>query len=188
LEDWRQYLLGAQNKFEIWTDHENLSYFRKPQKINRRQARWITELANYDFELIHKPGAQMKKADILSRRIDHKPEGTDNEDVVVLKGEWFREIKFSTINEPDLDNIIKEIKEKTKEKEKLDKVVSELPVSNDGFIIYEDLIYVPRDKELRSKMITLHHDPAMAGHPGIWKMVEQIGRNYWWPGLRKEVK
>jgi hypothetical protein len=188
LEDWRQYLLGAQHKFEIWTDHENLSYFRKPQKINRRQARWITELANYDFELVHKPGTQMKKVDILSRRIDYKPDGTDNEDVVVLKGEWFRKIEFSTVNEPDLDNIIKEIKEKTKNKEKIDKVVSEVPVSDNGFIIYEDLIYIPKDEELRSRIITLHHDPAIAGHPGMWKTTEQITWNYWWPGLRREVK
>ncbi len=30
-------------------DHQNLQYFRKPQKVNRRQARWITELAEYHF-------------------------------------------------------------------------------------------------------------------------------------------
>ena len=44
LSDWRQYLMGAQHKFEVWTDHKNLQYFRKPQKLNRRQARWQTEL------------------------------------------------------------------------------------------------------------------------------------------------
>ena len=44
LSDWRQYLLGAKCTFEIWTDHQNLQYFRKPQKLNRRQARWQTEL------------------------------------------------------------------------------------------------------------------------------------------------
>ena len=49
LADWRQYLLGAKCTFEIWTDHQNLQYFRKPQKLNRRQARWQTELQEYDF-------------------------------------------------------------------------------------------------------------------------------------------
>ncbi len=38
---------GAAQDFEIWTDHQNLQYFRKPQKLNRRQARWVTELAEY---------------------------------------------------------------------------------------------------------------------------------------------
>jgi len=39
LEAWRHLLEGAQTKFEIWTDHKNLEYFMKVQKLNRRQAR-----------------------------------------------------------------------------------------------------------------------------------------------------
>ena len=37
LEAWRHLLEGAQIKFEIWTDHKNLEYFMKVQKLNRRQ-------------------------------------------------------------------------------------------------------------------------------------------------------
>ena len=39
LEVWRHLLEGVQTKFEIWTDHKNLEYFMKAQKLNRRQAR-----------------------------------------------------------------------------------------------------------------------------------------------------
>ena len=38
LEAWRHLLEGAQFKFEICTDHKNLEYFMKAQKLNRRQA------------------------------------------------------------------------------------------------------------------------------------------------------
>jgi len=38
LEAWRYFLEGATVKFEIWTDHKNLKYFMKAQKLNRRQA------------------------------------------------------------------------------------------------------------------------------------------------------
>ena len=34
LSKWRQYLLDAAETFEIWTDHENLKYFREPHKLN----------------------------------------------------------------------------------------------------------------------------------------------------------
>ena len=40
LESWRHLLEGAQFKFEIWIDHENLEYFMKAQKLNRRQVQW----------------------------------------------------------------------------------------------------------------------------------------------------
>ena len=39
LESWRHLLEGAKFKFEIWTDHKNLEYFMKAQKLNHRQAR-----------------------------------------------------------------------------------------------------------------------------------------------------
>jgi len=39
LEAWRHFLKGTTTKFEIWTDHKNLEYFMKAQKLNHRQAR-----------------------------------------------------------------------------------------------------------------------------------------------------
>jgi len=38
LENWRHLLEGAKYKFEVWTDHKNLEYFMKVQKLNYRQA------------------------------------------------------------------------------------------------------------------------------------------------------
>ena len=38
LENWRHLLEGTYFKFEIWTDHKNLEYFIKTQKLNQRQA------------------------------------------------------------------------------------------------------------------------------------------------------
>ena len=34
LEVWRHFLEGATVKFKIWTDHKNLEYFMKVQKLN----------------------------------------------------------------------------------------------------------------------------------------------------------
>ncbi len=34
LNKWHHYLMGTAIDFEIWTDHQNLQYFRKPQKLN----------------------------------------------------------------------------------------------------------------------------------------------------------
>jgi len=38
LENWRHLLEGACFKFKIWTDHKNLEYFMKTQKLNHKQA------------------------------------------------------------------------------------------------------------------------------------------------------
>ena len=38
LEEYRHYLEGHPEKFEIWSDHQNLTYFKTAQKLTRRQA------------------------------------------------------------------------------------------------------------------------------------------------------
>jgi len=70
LENWRYLLESAKFKFEIWTDHKNLEYFMKVQKLNRRQACWALYLSRFDFTLKHVPGTKIGKADRLSRRPD----------------------------------------------------------------------------------------------------------------------
>ncbi len=35
LSEWHHYLMGTTADIEIWMDHQNLQYFRLPQKLNR---------------------------------------------------------------------------------------------------------------------------------------------------------
>src|SRR5580700_7774006 len=76
--------MGAQRPFEIWTDHANLQYFKKPQNLNRRQVRWYQELQEYHFTLHHIPGKANSKADILSRRPGFEEGIDDNNDLILL--------------------------------------------------------------------------------------------------------
>jgi len=88
LEAWRHFLEGTTVKFKIWTDHKNLKYFMKAQKLNRRQARWALYLSRFDFMLKHIPGSKMGKADSLSRRPDWEVGvERDNEDETLIKPE-----------------------------------------------------------------------------------------------------
>jgi hypothetical protein len=34
LEEWQHFLKGVQHPAEIWTEHKNLKYFQKSQKLN----------------------------------------------------------------------------------------------------------------------------------------------------------
>ena len=89
LMEWHQYLMGSKEPFEIWTDHQNLQYFCKLQKLNCRQAQWVMELAEYSFSLVHKPGKSMGKADALSRMTGLETGVNDNKDIILLKPEFF---------------------------------------------------------------------------------------------------
>ena len=41
--------------------------------------------------------------------------------------------------------------------------------------------------ELKAEIIQLHYDVPAAGYRGKWKTVELVTRNYWWPGVTREV-
>ena len=54
-------------------------------------------------------------------------------------------------------------------------------------VLKEGKVYVPKDKELRAEVIRLHHDVLAVGHRERWKTVELVIRNYWWPGVTRDV-
>src|ERR1700723_1644801 len=53
--------------------------------------------------------------------------------------------------------------------------------------MFRGKVYVPNNIELRRKIVSLHHDTTIAGHPGRWKTMELITHNCWWPGMTKFV-
>ncbi|KAG8896078.1 hypothetical protein FRC01_012020, partial [Tulasnella sp. 417] len=58
------------------TDHESLKELMKQKNLSPRQARWVEELNNYDFEIGYIPAAENKFADALSRIYDNEAPGT----------------------------------------------------------------------------------------------------------------
>ena len=55
-------------------------------------------------------------------------------------------------------------------------------------MLKERKVYMLKDEELRAEIIQLHHDVPVARHRGKWKMTELVTRNYWWPGVMRDVK
>ena len=68
LKAWKHYLMGA--PITIRCDHKNLTFFRNPQFLTPRQARWQIFLSLFDYKLAHVPGQKLIQADALSRRPD----------------------------------------------------------------------------------------------------------------------
>jgi len=132
----------------------------------------------------------MGKAVALSRRTDHK-EGIehDNEDVVLLKPEYFKvhalhqghlliegheESTLAKIRKSkDLDeSVVKAVEELKKSSTR--QLQSEEWSEEQGLMLFRGKVYVPKDIKLRLEIIKLHHDTPVAGHPGQWKTLELI--------------
>jgi hypothetical protein len=83
--EWRHFLQGGKFPVTVFSDHKNLEYFMTSQKLTRRQARWSLFLDEFAFFIIHRPGADNKRADFLSRRPDFQKCSPEENIRTVLK-------------------------------------------------------------------------------------------------------
>lgn len=204
LESWRHYLEGLPQQFEIITNHKNLEYWTKSQNLTRRQARWAIFLACFDFRLTHKPGKAHGVPDAFSRRPDlYREDGNDNQGQVVLTPKHFRVAASrrghaAVTVDRELLRRIRECSDKDREvAEALEKVQDLGPPrlqrgleewnAEQGLLLFHGKVYVPKNVELRRDIVRIHHDLIAVGHPGRWKTLELVSRNYWWPGMSKFV-
>ena len=65
-DKFKEYLYG-ENKFEVYTDNNPLTYILTTAKLDACGQRWVTDLANFNFTLHYKPGSINTVADALSR-------------------------------------------------------------------------------------------------------------------------
>ena len=56
----------------------------------------------------------------------------------------------------------------------------------DGVLHHQGLPFVP--EAIQTELISRHHDEPLAGHFGIDKTKDLVGRKYYWPSLRKDIE
>ena len=156
-------------------------------------------LSWFDFTLKHVVGSKMGKADRLSRRVDWKVEvDKDNENQIFIKNNWICSIYEVVVEGLEVD-LVEKIKKARSRDEDVIRVVEKMKKAGvkklrgnkwkieEDLVLKEGKVYVLKNKELRVEVIQLHHDVLTVGHGGRWKTVELVTRNYWWPGMTRDV-
>jgi hypothetical protein len=105
---------------------------------------------------------------------------------VLISGEEEELVKRIRESEAAEDEVVKAVEEMKKAK------VSSLKGNEwkleEGLVLKDGKVYVPKDEKLQMDIIQLHHDTPVAGHGGQWKTVKLVTRNYWWPGVTKQIQ
>ena len=170
----------------LLTDHKNLTYFRQPQKLSHRQARWMMFLQDFDLHFVHLPGSAMGPADALSRLPDSDT-SSDNVDVTVLPDDLFiraidialvDKISSSSSSDPLVVSALQNLS-----------VGSPLfPHSSlsdwhfsDSLLYFKNHLYIPATT--RHALVSSVHSSPAAGHSGFFRTYTLLSRDYWWPGM-----
>jgi len=104
---------------------------------------------------------------------------------VVVEGpkeDMLEKIKKSRSKDKDVVRVVEEMK-KAGVKELQG---NEWQIEED-LVLKKEKVYILKDEKLRAEVIQLHHDVLVAGHGRRWNTVELVTRNYWWPGVTRDV-
>ena len=212
---FKQYLLGR--KFLIRTDHAALQWLRRTPDPVGQQARWLEQLAAYDFEIIHRPGVRHANADGVSRipcrQCGKEDDDSDSELVAPITVEntddWSREtLKICQTEDPEIAefcDLLKQFPDRKPSWSEMDghsefaKILWSMWFE---FVLKEEVLYREtisldsQEKELRlvvpwvmrTELIRLVHVSMTGGHAGIAKTKDQVRRRAYWPGWTKAVE
>src|SRR5215212_1590244 len=164
LEKWQHYLRNN-IPFEVITDNYASTFIQKQQRLSAKQARWVQTLEEFNFKIIHKPGAQNLVADALSRK-----------DIQV--------IQLYGISQNDSMELLDQIKAISQNLPRKKGMVRQ----PDGLITTkDDRIYIPGNRQLKTTILQEYHE-GLGGHFGFRKTMMNLLKTYYWEKMHQDVQ
>jgi hypothetical protein len=178
IEKWRCYVEGRE--VQLYTDHKPNTFFDTTNMQSRRASKWLEKLQQYSLQWHYKPGPQNVVADALSRHpvVDrpvvalavlrsasaHTKLADSNSFVSAIKHAYAADPFFATrANTADL-------------------------VRQNDLWYLGGLLVIPDDEQVKLTVMTECHDTPYAGHVGRAKTLHNVRKNFWWPGMHRDVR
>ena len=138
------------------------------------------------------------RADILSRK-DQVDTKDNNKDIKILKNKlWTRRIYieaevivFKRNQVVEETTLLKEIwGNNTREQDVLKELEKDNGQAweNNRVVYIEERIYIPNNWKIWEQTLQENYEPADVEHPRQQRMLKLIKRNYWWLGIRTDIK
>ncbi|KAJ2925408.1 hypothetical protein H1R20_g11659, partial [Candolleomyces eurysporus] len=216
--DMRPWLMGTAQPISVVCNHKNLEYFMTSHVLNRRQARWSMFLSEFDFQLDWAPGsrnpadspsrrpdfAPKRGDDVLAiqnrslltpyhlQRIVPNPIPTTPTLTSLIQISTFSTSpNSSAITTLSIDNsellgrFQRAFREDTEWREAVVHGDSDF-AAKDDIVFYKGRVFVPQS--LRAEILHQRHDCALGGHPGRTLTVNNVMRDYCWPGIYTYIR
>ncbi|GBG72152.1 hypothetical protein CBR_g11085 [Chara braunii] len=179
LKRWWHFLLGR-SQFRWVTDNNPLVFYKTQDTVNSTIARWMTFIDQFDFFPDHIPGKSNRFEDALLRRPDHCT-------AVYSTFEIDDDLRNSFIRGYQADP---EFRDKYANCSSPNPAPSHYRIQEGYLLVHtrgKDLLCVPSDPHLRTRLLGEFHDAPAIGYFGVNRTIGRLRERFWWPGLLGDV-
>jgi hypothetical protein len=174
---FRQYLWGR--SFEIVTDCAAVRHTFAKSEMNARVGRWILELGQYNYEIIHRNNQQMRHVDALSRNPPHLEYGVHL--TTISEEDWMLAAQLGDKKIATIKTILE-----TGDRDNNKNIFNDYALK--GGKVHKVTAYGLRwvvPEVARFQILKMAHDDS--GHFAFPKTYEIIASKFWFPHMRRFI-
>ncbi|KRZ13010.1 Retrovirus-related Pol polyprotein from transposon [Trichinella zimbabwensis] len=171
------------------TDHNSLRWLRNFREPEGQVARWLERLAEFDFEVMHRPGRKHQNADALSRRVckqcglESSPAEESDKELRKVR-EWSTQKTWPQAA-PEGSRLLRSLWSQR------DRIVMhegticrkwETPDTGETRLLQ----VIPRQRI--PEILAAIHNRQSGAHLGVAKTLAKVRQRYYWPQQREDVE
>jgi len=174
-------------------------YIFTQSELNMRQRRWLKLIKDYKLEVHYHPGKANVVADVLSRKV--RCHCLLTRSGVNTLCDDFRQLNLTMVEHGSLtsliitSNLIDEIKKAQHEDKGMRNLRTKISeeklkyfkLDDQGILWFGKRLVVPKNSELRKKILDEAHESQFSINPGSNKMYQDLKQKFWWTRMKRKI-
>jgi hypothetical protein len=162
--------------FEIKKDHQSLKYFLEKRLSSPKQQKSVTKLFGYDYEIIYNIGKYNVVVDAISRKYEY--EGSLFSLFFILPY-WLQLVHPEWLQDPKISLMIQQLQANS--------TVFLGYSSHNGDLRYKGNLYLSKQSQLKSMVLSKLHDTPIVGNSGFTKTYDRVKHSFFCVGMKHDV-
>jgi hypothetical protein len=211
-EQWRAKLQSIELSTNVLIDHKSLKYFMTTKKLNKRQARWVEFLAEFDFKIAYQSKKKNDKADSLTRRSENRSNEDDDTKYwnkhmhqTILSTEKIDSQVIQKLNDTKknsklfLSDRVKSVNQKNstcieirkvllKNKKSYDEMLLKKFKSIENTLFFKNKLWVSEFDQLKLDIIREVHDQSASEHSNVRRTFKYLLKWYYWSQTKQSIE